>query len=90
MMNCDADRPVWHSERHLLSLARSGCSVRHQLSLGWCRDTSDSEVENFFSVAPKAAVLLIEVRLVKEPEGEAGGALESVVDLDTVDLEMAG
>ena len=33
-------------------------------------------------------VLFIEVRLVKE--GEAGGALESVVDLDAVDLEMAG
>ena len=35
-------------------------------------------------------VLFIEVRLVKEPEGEAGGALESVVDLDIVYLEMAG
>ena len=54
------------------------------------QDTWDSEVENFFLVAPKAAVLFIEVRLVKEPEEEAGGALESVVDLDAVDLEMAG
>ena len=54
------------------------------------QDTWDSEVENFFLVAPKAAVLFIEVRLVKEPEGEAGGALESVVDLDIVDLGMAG
>ena len=54
------------------------------------QDTWDSEVENFFLVAPKAAVLFIEVRLVKEPEGGAGGALESVVDLDAVDLEMAG
>ena len=47
-------------------------------------------MENFFLVAPKAAVLFIEVRLVKEPEAEAGGALVSVVDLDAVDLEMAG
>ena len=54
------------------------------------QDTWDSEVENYFLVAPKAAVLFIEVRLVKEPEGEAGGALESIVDLDVVDLEMAG
>ena len=50
-------------------------------------------MENFFLVAPKAKVLFIKVRLVKE--GEAGGALESVVDLDAVDLdamdlEMAG
>ena len=52
------------------------------------QDTWDSEVENFFLVAPKAMVLFIDVRIVKE--GEAGGALESVVDLDTVDLEMAG
>ena len=52
------------------------------------QDTWDSEVENFFLVAPKAKVLFIEVRLVKE--GEAGGALESIVDLDAVDLEMAG
>ena len=47
-------------------------------------------MENFFLVAPKAVVLFIEVRLVNEPEGEAGGALESVVDLDVVNLEMAG
>jgi hypothetical protein len=52
------------------------------------QDTWDSEVENFFLVAPKAVVLFVEVRLVKE--GEAGGALESVVDLDVVDLGMAG
>ena len=52
------------------------------------QDTWDSEVENFFLVAPQAMVLFIEVHLVKE--GEAGGALESVVDLDMVDLEMAG
>ena len=52
------------------------------------QDTWDSEVENFFLVAPKAVVLFIEVRLVKE--GEAGWALESVVDLDAVDFEMAG
>ena len=57
------------------------------------QDTWDSEVENIFLVAPKAKVLFIEVRLLKE--GEAGGALESVVDLDAVDLdavdlEMAG
>ena len=45
-------------------------------------------MENFFLVAPKAMVLFIEVCLVKE--GEAGGALESVVDWDVVDLEMAG
>ena len=54
------------------------------------QDTWDSEVENFFLVAPKAEVLFIEVRLVKEPMGEAGGVLESVVDLDVVNLEMAG
>ena len=47
-------------------------------------------MENFFFVAPKAVLLFIEVHLVKKPEGEAGGALESVVDLDAVDLEMAG
>ena len=52
------------------------------------QDTWDSEVENFFLVTTKAMVLFIEVRLVKE--GEAGGALESVVDLDVVDFEMAG
>ena len=52
------------------------------------QNTWDSEVENFFLVAPKAAVLFIEVCLAKE--GEAGRALESVVDLDAVDLEMAG
>ena len=52
------------------------------------QETWDSEVENFFLDAPKAVVLFIEVRLVKE--GEAGGALESVVYLDAVDLEMAG
>ena len=40
MMDCDADRQVWHSECHLLSLARSGCSVHHQLSLGWCCDST--------------------------------------------------
>ena len=45
-------------------------------------------MENFFLVTPKAMVLFIKVCLVKE--GEAGGALESVVDLDTVYLEMAG
>ena len=50
-------------------------------------------MENFFLVAPNAKVLFIEVRLVKE--GEAERALESVVDLDAVelhavDLEMAG
>ena len=54
------------------------------------QDTWDSKVENFFLVAPKAAVLFIEVHLVKEAEGEVGGALESIVDLDAVDLQMAG
>ena len=39
-------------------------------------------MENFFLVAPKATVLFIELLLAKE--GEAGGALESVVDLDAV------
>ena len=52
------------------------------------QDTWDSEVENLFLVAPKAMVLFVAVRLVKE--GEAGGALESIVDLDVVDLGMAG
>ena len=56
-------------------------------------NTWDSKVENFFLVARKAKVLFIEVRLVKE--GEVGGGLERVldldaVDLDAVDLEMAG
>ena len=40
------------------------------------QNTWDSEVENFFLVAPKAAVIFIEVRLVKEPEGEAGGSVD--------------
>ena len=52
------------------------------------QDKGDSEVENFFLVAPKPVVLFIEVHLAKV--GEAVGALETVVDLDTVDLEMAG
>ena len=52
------------------------------------QDTGDSEVEYFFLVAPKPVVHFVVVRLVKE--GEAGGALESVVDLDVVDLGMAG
>ena len=37
-MNCDVGRKPWRSERHPLSLARSGCSVRHHVSLGGCRD----------------------------------------------------
>ena len=52
------------------------------------QDTWHSEVENFFLVAPKAVVLFIKVRLVKERE--AGGGVASVMDLDAVNLEMAG
>ena len=45
-------------------------------------------MQNFFLVAPKAVVLFVEVRLVKE--GEVGGTRESIVDLDIVDLGMIG
>ena len=45
-------------------------------------------MEHFFLVTLKAMVLVIGVHLLKE--GEARGALESVVDLDAVDLKMAG
>ena len=37
-MNYDVGRQAWRSERHPLSLAHSGCSVCHQVSLGCCRD----------------------------------------------------
>ena len=52
------------------------------------QDTWDSKVENFFLVAPKAVVLFIKVRLVKE--GEVGWALESVIDLEAMNSGMAG
>lgn len=52
------------------------------------QDIWDSEVENFDLVTPTTVVLFIKVCLVRE--GEVGGALESVVDFDMVDLEMGG
>ena len=39
-INCDVGRKPWRSERHPLSLARSGCSVRHHVSLGAFRDST--------------------------------------------------
>ena len=46
-MNCDVGRKPWRSERHLLSLARSGCSVRYHVSLGGCHDSTPAPLGSF-------------------------------------------